>query len=511
MYTSSNGVQNGNYLFSRIGWVLLDIASMNKLFLTLFIGLFLGVVGFSSAAVTPDSFYQKAAGSQAFTSKTDYDAVCRAYVTAQSSTFVYGGSTLIAQGYGSDRFTCYYGPNAANPRILSANGGYYQCPAATPYINESTGSCSGTQIDPCADTNPMIRKFYYTAKGSYITPDHFGSCEIAPASMLVCRSDTVGTYCMWEVRRTGRLWSGTDVTGNGGSPAASNNEVKTDPQTTSPTIRNPTSKPDICPTCVPCPGGSVQAGIDVDGVPLCVGTGTNPPDPVKSPTTTTKPATSSTDQSGTTTTLQDVLQQNADGSTTTTTTTTTVKADGTKTITVNAVTSNTPTGNAGKTDTPSADQANLCKQNPGLTICQTSSVAGTCGEITCKGDAIQCATLRAAAAMQCKQKKDDDDLKASPLNTLGAAAAAGNDPLKDSLPTATKASVVTMPTIEAGGWLGSGSFFKDKVIALPGGQQLVLPLSQAADVMIALRYVTMIVCSMASFAIIRQTFTSSGV
>lgn len=465
------------------------------------------------AAVVPDKYYQASLKGKPITSKTDYTAVCKAYVAGQSGiTYYFGGATLVDPNVGSNKVACYFGPSPTSNRQIVEFFGYYQCSTSAPYINEQTGLCSGTAIDPCGDKLPMIRKFYYTSKGPYIAPDHFGACQIAPDKMLVCRTDATGTYCMWQIHRTGETWSGNESPGNGGSPDGdSSKEVVTDPRTNSPPIRNPASKPDICPTCIPCPAGSMQAGIDADGVPLCVGSGSNPDDPIRTPPVTTKPPVTSTGSDGTVTTVQDTVQTNADGSTTTTTTTTVTKPDGTKTVTVGSAVSNTPSGGPGKTDTPNADQANLCKQNPQLTICRNSTVSGTCGETTCTGDAIQCATLRAAAALQCQQKKDADDLKASPLHTLGSAAASGADPAASTLPSASKAEVVTMPSIEGSqGWLGSGSYFRDKTVQLPGGKQLVIPLSQGQDVMIALRYVTIIVCSLVCFGIIRSTFTSSS-
>lgn len=416
--------------------------------------------------------------------------------------------------------------DGSTPPLCLLNGGAQKlspgikptCPFGGSLVSSTSNgtvvwNCRGADMpNPCADTKEYIRKFYYTNGGPYTMPDHYGSCVVVPNKLLVCRTDTTGTYCMWSFNRTGNLYQGSDKPGSGAQPEGSADDVKTDPQTNSPPIRNPASKPDICATCIPCPNGSVQAGIDADGVPLCVGSGTNPVDPPKTPTTTTKPPTTTTGSDGTVTTIQDTVQQNSDGSTTTTTTTTVTKPDGTKTVSVNAVTGNNTAGQPGKTDTPSADQANLCKQNPNLTICRNSTVSGTCAETTCVGDAIQCATLRAAAALQCQQKKDADDLKASPLNTLGTAAAAGNDPAASTLPTASKAEVVTLASIEGSqGWLGAGSYFKDKTVQLPGGKQLVIPLSQGQDVMIALRYVTMIVCSLVCLSIIRSTFTSSGV
>jgi hypothetical protein len=108
-------------------------------------------------------------------------------------------------------------------------------------------------------------------------------------------------------------------------------------------------------------------------------------------------------------------------------------------------------------------------------------------------------------------QQDEDDLKATSAYTLGAAVAAGSDPEGSTLPSPSKADEVTLSNPDTSGWLGAGSFFKDKSIPLPNGQVLVLPFSKAADLLIALRYVTMIVSSLVCFSIIRGTFSSSGV
>nr|GFD56653.1 hypothetical protein [Tanacetum cinerariifolium] len=91
-----------------------------------------------------------------------------------------------------------------------------------------------------------------------------------------------------------------------------------------------------------------------------------------------------------------------------------------------------------------------------LAICKDSSVAGTCGEITCSGDAIQCATLRAAAALECRDKSDRDDLGKSPLVGSGDAILQGNDPMKGQIDAALKGDTVDMggSSLDRNGFLG---------------------------------------------------------
>lgn len=258
-----------------------------------------------------------------------------------------------------------------------------------------------------------------------------------------------------------------------------------------------------------CPDGTVAAGQDPYGMTKCIGQ-SKPPSAAPPTNTTTGPATTTTNPDGSTTTTQSTTTTNADGSTSTVVKVVTTAADGTTTTKTNTTTGNTPGGTAGTQDRPQ-DQTDLCKLHPELTVCRNSQVTGTCAQIACDGDAIQCATLRAAAQIQCQQQQDIADLKASSQYGLGAAVASGADPAGSTLPTPSKADVVTVSNPDTSGWLGAGSYFKDKTITLPSGQTLVLPLSQGANLMIALRYVTMIVCSLVCFNIIRGTFAATGV
>jgi hypothetical protein len=247
-----------------------------------------------------------------------------------------------------------------------------------------------------------------------------------------------------------------------------------------------------------CPAGSVPGGQDSSGMTICIGQAGNPS--AAPPTsTTTAPATSTTASDGTVTKTQGVTTANADGSKTTTTTTTVTKPDGTVSVATNSVTGNTPSGTAGTQDR-AEDKTDLCKQHPELTVCRNSQVTGACGAITCTGDAIQCATLRAAAAMQCKQTQDDADLKASSLYSLGNAAASGSDPLGSTLPTKANASVVTMPsTLDTSGWMASGSVAFDDVSFTVQGHAITIPLSKSASYLITFRYALMIVALLVSF------------
>lgn len=161
------------------------------------------------------------------------------------------------------------------------------------------------------------------------------------------------------------------------------------------------------------------------------------------------------------------------------------------------------TGADGAQGTQGETGKSFCEANPGLAACRDSSVSGACGAITCDGDAIQCSTLRAAAAIQCKQENDDKALKDS--SAFAAGTAAMNGAVDPDAPSKEKAKIVDVDKISTSGWLGGGSFFKDKVISLPDGQSITIPLSQAENIFLTFRAVAMIMAALISAKIMRES------
>lgn len=317
--------------------------------------------------------------------------------------------------------------------------------------------------DPCADKNPIVRRWNYPASGPYSAPGHYSGCVVTPIEMMVCRKEAAGSYCMWMVKRTGDKYSGPDTPGTGGTDAP---EVTADPPVKSPPIEAP---PTDDPGKGPCPTGTVHAGMSQSGIPMCIGSGSTPP--AKPPQPKTETEKNETGADGSTTNTKTVITTNSDGSTTKTVTVTVTKADGTKETSGTASTSTTPSGVAGKTDRgPEDDKYDLCKTNPNLSICREGSVTGTCGQIQCVGDAIQCATLRAAAAMECRGKADEDALKASPQTALGNSILSGADPMKAQIDTAMKGTEVDLskPGLDDTGFIGGGSCLPNKTMSVMG-------------------------------------------
>jgi hypothetical protein len=246
-----------------------------------------------------------------------------------------------------------------------------------------------------------------------------------------------------------------------------------------------------------CPRGSVQTGIDPDGIPKCAG---NSPAP-EPPKTTTTQTTSGTDAGGNPTTTTTTSKTNSDGSTTTTTSTTTTNANGSSTTRTESATGSAPTGVAGRPDVQGSE---FCKANPNLAVCKNSAVTGTCGEVSCEGDAIQCALLRTQAERNCRDKETEDAIAASGLYAKGNGAANGNDPDSNSLPSKEKATAVAVPAFDSSGWLGGGACFPDKTFSVQG-KSITLSFVAACQPLLVFRYVLMIISLLISFRMFSGT------
>lgn len=303
-------------------------------------------------------------------------------------------------------------------------------------------------------------------------------------------------YCIYTGVSNGQAAEQSGNPAPNGPPGASNGPP------TVPEVPRVDMPPVAAPPNSGCPKGSVMAGYNSSGTPMCVGTGTAPPGPTPAapPVNVSKSTTANPDGSSTTTTT--TVTTNADGSKTTVTDKVTTAAApagggaGATTTEQTKVVSATPSGAPGTETKP--DQVNFCKQNPTLSICRESSVSGTCGQTACMGDAIQCATLRAAAAMECKQRTDEDALKALSQHALGQAAANGADPDAGTLPSVKNASVVDMGTMQASGWIGGGSAFKDVSFTVQG-KTFAVPLNKWTGYLVGLRYALMVVAMLVSF------------
>lgn len=358
---------------------------------------------------------------------------------------------------------------AYQTKVIYKTDAEYICQYLSPAGNwTSVGSVSrtGTPDPPppemCSDKNPWVMKFAMKAGGSF--PNHIGSCMIVVDEVLICRKETVSgvstDICMLQVRKTGEKWSpSSEDPKNPGLPDSSAEDKSAPKISIPPTVADSKSKN--------CPTGSVQGGVDSSGIPICIGTGSTPPSSEGMPETSTKPPVTVTNSDGSKTTTTTTTTKNSDGSTSTVNTVVTVAPDGTVTKTGDVTVSKTPSGAAGKKDSENPD---LCKSNPTLSICRNSSVTGTCESISCDGDAIQCATLRAAATLQCRDKEDREGLDKSTLVATGDGVIRGNDSARAQGEALWKGTSVDLsnPNLDQSGFLGGGSCFPNKSFTVSG-------------------------------------------
>lgn len=440
------------------------------------------------------------------------------FAFAQNTVTMYQGSN--AGGY----FTSWYpnGTAACNDlwtkfKATSYGSGFagysYVAPncyaTTTGTYKESIGSvtsgqrCSDGSSPPgCLPPPPDCSKqdlikatqsFTSLSQAQTTLPSQYLGCVISVISITACHQSGAGVYsCDYVVQNTG-LQAPT------GSSNGKSELTVTPASTTDTRVNMPPTAPSSSGTGK-CPTGSVQGGSDSSGIPICIGTGTAPPGAQANNTKAVGSTATVTAADGSTTATTATTVTNKDGSVTTISDVVATAANGTKTTSQTASTGNSTAGTQGKTDSPE-DKSDLCTRNPNLSICRNSNVLGSCGTITCDGDAIQCATLRATAAIQCKGVKDESDLAASSLTALGAQLLAGTDPLKSTFPTVSGATVVQAGSIDASGWLGGGSCFADKTVSVHG-MSITLPFSKSCDILLALRYALMVAAALVSFKIV---------
>lgn len=273
---------------------------------------------------------------------------------------------------------------------------------------------------------------------------------------------------------------------------------------------NPDASKSSAPTCGP---GETMG--TVNGNQTCLKSGSSVPTPgpstVKTSTQVSQPVTTTnSDGSTSTATTTTTTKTSPYGtSTTTETTTVTTTSDGKSTTSKATQTSGTVDPPVSQTSNgsqqPNQEQKDLCQTHPELNICHNSSVSGTCGEITCSGDAITCAIARETAAKRCEDKAASDAIKDSPEYKLGKDVMGGADPMSGILPNKDNAMQLNLPTaLDTSGFLGGGSCFADKTFSVQG-HQFTLPFSAACAYLVAFRYALMIAAMLISFRMLSGT------
>ena len=128
---------------------------------------------------------------------------------------------------------------------------------------------------------------------------------------------------------------------------------------------------------------------------------------------------------------------------------------------------------SGNDPTRKDEVTKFCEQNPNSPICKNSSWGGSCGGVTCEGDAVQCAIARDQYQRNC-QLFD----QTSPQSDLANQIIAGNDPSASSNPAAlaNRSSVSMSGTISQAPFLPSGGL-SDQTVLVYKGTSVVLPWS----------------------------------
>lgn len=396
------------------------------------------------------------------------------------------------------------GSYSVNPNS-EARAAYTQfaCPSGGVLSGASCIRDPNLPVDPCSDKNEFLRRWDYGKATVTPAPNHYGECVVTVVKMNVCRKEPSGvTYCMWTVKRTGELYKGPPDDGGGNGSDAP--DAPSLPPVPSPAIKAPA--PTSGTESSACPAGTVQAGAAADGTPICMGTGTTPKNP-PAPRPKLEIEKNETLPDGSTQNTKNIVTTNSDGSTTTQTIITITRPDGSKETSGGVTTGNNSAGGQGVSDTPEDDKYDLCKQNPNLSICRESSVAGTCGEITCVGDAIQCATLRAAAAMECRDKQDRTEVAARPETALGQAILSGSDPMKGAIDSAIKGTSVdfseTAGNLDSGGFVGARSCIANKTFSALG-QSLTVEFDYLCEHILPIRFFVMALASLYAYLTISR-------
>jgi len=450
-------------------------------------------------------------GSQAFKTSDEY-CVWAGTQGGTASQYTFKRSTA---NFSTGQVICY---GLRIGSTSTAEVGYHAgrfalvCPVAKPYMDWTLSVCvadkpAGGGVPPPKCDVPSGQKITFD-RFAGTGPLGSDSTDAATEPGYPTTSPTCGLTGLPDVRRCysqekdGKKYYYCTYEGvsNGAAAPAGSGDIAppqgpNDPRENVP----PVDAPDPSKGC---PKGTVNAGLNSDGVPRCVGTGTDPknkpPAPPKAETEKTE-----TSSDGTKTTTKTEITFNSDGSQTIVKTITVVKPDGTKEINQDKSTTDNSAGKPGKDESGIDDERfDLCKQNPNLTICTNSSVGGKCGQITCQGDAIQCASLRAIATMECRQVSEKEELMGLASSALGNSILSGNDPMQGSIDAAMKGTEVEISsaTIEQTAFLPAACLINRSVTLL--GKEIRIDFTRLCSFIEPLRYVFLAMAWIVAYRII---------
>ena len=284
----------------------------------------------------------------------------------------------------------------------------------------------------------------------------YGGCVVQPTYVNGSGADT---YAVGPMVTIGGSCDGVGNGGNGQPPPSGK-----------PTPGAATADP-AATSCAPqCPG-------QVNGQTICVPCGTSTQNGVSTSSSSSgEPGAAPTPGDVTTTSQTD----NGDGTTTKSTTTTHPDGSSDTKIVIG------PTKAGGTTGSSSAASGagqgtGLCDQYPALSICKTSTFAGSCGgTFACSGDAIQCAIAQEQHARACQffDPASQGGQVATDAQTLATARTDGDvpswSPAHPSNAVVTQGDFATQ--IDQTNPYG-GTCPADKVISLDSGSSVTIPLS----------------------------------
>ena len=452
---------------------------------------------FSYAATT---YFYKVYSGGGWTNYTASDPTqaCKNFIAGVYSNLTFksitwGTGSLAPTGFGPGAYCNGYraSDNYQFDQLAIAYRQGDSCPSPQVY-NNTTGTCTAP---PCPAAGTDGPKLEYTsgwrtgpdvnsawASGSYDIPQ--GGCY---------NGCTVSTY------NDGNPWIKNGPGPNGYYEAGWNlTSMYTGATCTGTNIGS--SKPPE-PNAPPpeknrCPRGTKQVGLDSAGIPICKG---DVPDPPKNTNTNTN---TTTNADGSKTTTETKTSTNRDGSTTTQTTTTTTNADGSTSSNTTQTVGNTPSGTKGTDDSSDDSKNDLCKLHPDLNVCKNSQISGTCAQVSCDGDAIQCAIAREITNKNCLDKDASDAVKNAPQTDLGNKILSGTDPQASTLPSPTNATTINVATDLNSSGFGLPSQCLTDVAFQLGTSTWNFRASQVCDWILPLRAVMMIIASLVSYRIV---------
>jgi hypothetical protein len=422
-----------------------------------------------------------------------------------AGSVTYSSSTAAANGYCAASFAVQGYTSETNGSMNGVGTRYtFYCKHSNATVTATPGPFnadrSGTAPPPdCSNQakQKVTQVFNSVSQVQTTIPTQMKGCAINVPDLVACHESGAGVIsCDYIVQYTGSI-----------APAGAGNG-NPDPSATSPTTDPRVNMPPTAPASGgngKCPAGSVQGGADSSGIPICIGTGSAPPDPVPDNTKTVKPTVTTAGGDGSATSITSTDIKNKDGSVTSIQDTKMVASDGTVTTSQTVATGMNSKGSQGRTDTDE-DKSDLCLRNPLLSMCRNSSVYGTCEAITCDGDAIQCATLRATATMNCRAITEKGELQALSSRTLGNSIVSGADPQAGAAATNLAGTTVNLsnPNLDQAGFLGGGSCFPQKIFTV-AGQTVVMSFESICNQIQPLRYAVMACASLIAYLIVARS------